>query len=73
MTTVTFYYSPDCGSCHTLEPEIRKAARKKGMGFKKVNVENCDSDLCSSMGYVPTVYIGKRELSERELGALIDG
>lgn len=72
MKTMTFYYSPGCPGCHELEPVIRKAARKKGMRFKKVNVDECKTDVCESMGFVPTVYIGKKELSIGELEKIID-
>ncbi len=71
MTTVTFYYSPGCAGCNEIEPVVRKAAKKKGMKFKKVNVDECNTDACQKMGFVPTVYIGKKELSMGELEALV--
>ena len=71
MTTLTFYYSTGCPGCNELEPVVREAARKKGMKFRKVNVDECNTKTCESMAFVPTVYIGKRELSMGELEGLV--
>ena len=69
--TLTFYYSLDCPGCHQLEPEIKKAAQRHGYKFKKVNVESCDSEICNSMEFVPSIYVGKRELSVEDIERLI--
>lgn len=70
--TVTFYFSEYCEGCHTLEPIVKEAAQKKGLKFKTVDVESCNTKRCDSMEWVPSVYIGRKELSMEELEAFLN-
>lgn len=72
MTSLTFYYSDACEGCAELEPLVREAARRRGWSFRKVDVEECDTKLCSSMEYVPTVVKDGRKMGFGQLERLIN-
>lgn len=70
---LTFYFSPSCEGCAELEPVAREAARRKGWSFRKVNVEECRTDVCEGLDLVPTLYLDGREMSIGEMERVLNG
>ena len=60
--SLTFYHSPTCEACDYWEPLARSYARQKGLRFKRVDVDKCNTDQCNDMAFTPTVHVNGREL-----------
>ena len=70
--TLRFYWHPDCGACDELKPAFKELARLKGLKYREINVETCKTNICSSLDYVPTVYVGRKKLKINEMEKLLD-
>ena len=70
--TLRFYWHPDCGACDELKPAFKELARLKGLKYQEINVETCKTNICSSLDYVPTVYVGRKKLNINEMEKLLD-
>ena len=64
---VTFYYHKDCDFCKDLRPLIKKAAKSKGLKFRQVNVETCETKFCDTLEYVPTVVLDGKKLNAKKI------
>ena len=73
MTKITAFYAPWCGTCHTILPKVEAYARRNGMMFEKVNVEQCKTDTCESVDFVPHILVDGRPMSDAQLERIIDG
>ena len=69
--TITVYKSEGCGGCRQVIPAIKALAKRKGMRVKVVDVDNCHTKECDDVKVVPTVKIGRREVSLRELASIL--
>ena len=70
---ITAFYAPWCGNCRIVIPKLRAYARRKGYRFEKINVENCKTETCESIGYVPHVLMNGRPMSDKQLERILDG
>jgi len=60
MTTLTYFYSPDCHVCKETGPEVKKFSQDHNITIKKVNVETAEgSRLADKVGIeaVPHIII----------------
>ena len=64
---VTFYYHRDCDGCKELRPLVKKAAKMKGLDFKQVDVEKCETKFCDALSYVPVVVLDGKKLSPKKI------
>ncbi len=70
--TLRYYWDPSCGVCEELKPAFKELAKLKGLKYKEVNVEKCKSKICNDIVYVPTVYIGNKQLDFKEMEKLLN-
>ena len=71
VKTLRYYWAPGCGGCEELRPAFKELAQLKGWKYKEVNVERCETKICSNIDYVPTVFVGRKKLDLREMEALL--
>ncbi|GAH01398.1 unnamed protein product [marine sediment metagenome] len=69
--TLRYYWHPDCAGCEDLKPAFKEIAKLKGMKYREINVEKCKSKRCNSLEYVPTVYIGNKQLNLKEMDKIL--
>lgn len=69
--TLRYYWHPDCSGCQELKPAFKELAKVKGWNFKAINVEKCKTKICDDIEYVPTVYIGSKQLDLKEMEKLL--
>ena len=55
-----------------MRPAFKELAQLKGWKFKEVNVENCETKICSDIDYVPTVFVGRKKLDLKEMQKLLN-
>jgi len=55
-----------------LKPAFKELAKLKGWKYKEVNVETCESKICNSLDYVPTVFIGRKKLDLNDMERLLN-
>ena len=55
-----------------LRPVFKELAKLKGWKYKEVNVETCETKVCNSLDYVPTVFIGRKKLDLNEMEKLLN-
>jgi len=72
VKTLRYYWHPDCGGCEELKPAFKELANLKGWKYKEINVEHCETNICDSLEYVPTVYVGRKKLNIKEMESLLD-
>jgi len=72
VKTLRYYWHPECFGCVELKPAFKELARLKGFKYKEINVENCKSKICNNLEYVPTVYIGNKQLDLKEMEKLLN-
>jgi len=71
MKTLSFYYHPDCDTCAELKPAFKEIARLKKWKYKEINVENCETKICKTMEYVPTIYVNAKKLNLKDMKTLL--
>ena len=69
---VTLYYHKDCYGCMKLKPILKKVARSKGWKYSARNIEKCNTKLCDSIEYVPTLIVDGKRLNENDLEAFLE-
>ena len=69
---VTFYYHSDCEGCKELRPLVKRAAKMRGLVFKEINVEECETRFCNSLEFVPTVVLDGKKLSMKKMENFLD-
>jgi len=72
VETLRYYWLPGCGGCEELKPAFKELAKLKGWKYKEVNVETCESKICNSLDYVPTVFIGRNKLDLNDMERLLN-
>ena len=72
MKTLSYYWHPDCDACGELKPVFKKIAKLKGWKYKAINVEKCETKICDTMDYVPTVYVDKKKLDFKDMEKLLN-
>ena len=55
-----------------MKPAFKELAKLKGWKYKEVNVETCESKICNSLDYVPTVFIGRKKLDLNDMERLLN-
>lgn len=71
-SAITVYKHDGCGGCRELLPVIKKLAKKRKIPLKVINVENCKTKKCDSLGYVPYIeYRGKEIKTSQELADVL--
>lgn len=68
---MVFIFHPSCPSCERLLPAFRKAAKDKGITFKKVDIRKCTLEECRKAELVPTILIDGKRLSQVEMERII--
>ena len=71
MTTLTYYWHPDCGGCRQLKPVFKEIAKEKGWKYKEVDVVDCETKICDTIEYVPTVYVDDKMLNFKEMEQIL--
>ena len=71
MKTLSFYYHKDCGACAELKPAFKEIAKLKKWKYKEIDVEKCETKICDTMEYIPTVYVGKKKLNFKAMEKLL--
>ncbi|GAG53863.1 unnamed protein product [marine sediment metagenome] len=62
MKTLSYYWHPDCDACEELKPVFKKLANLKGWKYQEINVEKCETKICKTLDYVPTIYVDSKKL-----------
>ena len=71
--TITAFYAPWCGSCHTVIPKVEAYDKRNGISFEKVDVDQCDTQQCNNVDYVPHIMVDGRPMSDAQLEKILDG
>jgi thiol-disulfide isomerase/thioredoxin len=71
MARLTVYKSDQCGACKRIVPIIKKNAKARGDKVKIVDIDNCPSKECEKIAFTPTVLRDGKQLSDREMEALL--
>ena len=72
VKTLRYYWHPECVGCEELKPAFKELAKLKGWKYKEINVENCKSKICNELEYVPTVFVGSKQLDLNEMEKLLN-
>lgn len=72
VKTLRYYWHPDCAGCEELKPVFKELAKLKGLKYREINVENCETKTCNSLEYVPTIFIGRKKLDIKEMDKMIN-
>ncbi len=72
VKTLRFYWDPSCGVCEELKPAFKELAELKRWRYKEYNVATCKSKICNDLEYVPTVFIGRKQLDLKEMEKLLN-
>ena len=55
-----------------MKPAFKELAKLKGWKYREINVENCETKICNSLDYVPTVFIGRKKLDLNDMERLLN-
>ena len=71
MKTLTYYWHPDCEGCRELKPVFKEIAKEKGWKYKEIDVADCETKICGTIEYVPTVYLDKKKLDFKDMEKML--